>query len=200
MTTDTKPSPIAPGQPLTYRRRTGGQLGVGFIIHYAGRDMHSVAWEEGPATRHMEDELEALGIEYKTMGETTPDHDRIVDQPAIEDLSEAEAGDIVAELREQFPQLFETMVATPQQTIDPAGKTDDTDPQYKADPKATEAENIRGYLRLNIEATNQQTIAALHEQGIEISSSQVSAARKQVQEEIAKAKEEADAKAEKETD
>lgn len=45
-------------------RRPNGLRGVGFLIAFAGKRQHSVAWAEGPGTRHTDDELERMGIDW----------------------------------------------------------------------------------------------------------------------------------------
>lgn len=147
------------GTPLQYRN--GNVIGYGFVINFAGRLQHSVAWPNGPALRYMDDELREKHIECSLLepaavSATTEASD---DQPSGEgiDLGGAETTD------------------------PPAGQPDfDPQPTFIADPQATEARNIRDYLRTFPDASNQEVIAALHDQGVEVASNQVTRARKQL--------------------
>lgn len=58
-----------------YRYRSPmGAIGAGFLIEFAGREQHSVAWPDGAARRYKTDELAELHIEcYEDDGPTSTD-------------------------------------------------------------------------------------------------------------------------------
>lgn len=79
-------------------RRSDGVLGVGFEIEFGGLPQLSIAWPDGPATRHTLTEAQRLKIEISDLPEddhansepTSPPEPNAPASPA-EDLSEADA-------------------------------------------------------------------------------------------------------------
>lgn len=135
-----------------YRYRSPmGAVGVGFLIEFAGRAQHSVAWPDGPARRYKNDELQELGIKCY---EAEPAHESL-------EPNESQQTEAVGPAADE-------------------GTVEDDTPQFAFKPDDTEANNIREYLRTFPEAENQQVIAALNKLGMQVSSSQVSAAKKQL--------------------
>lgn len=168
-------------------RRTG----VGFVIEWAGRKQHSIAWEAGPAERYKEDELAEHGIEVTPLVECVHKPAEAVVEEIVGDALESQSGVKVEEVQE-----IETAPETEQPVSDWTGEGQDalTDVEAAEEiarestghefiflPEGTEAANIRAYLTAYPEATNQEVIAALHKFGLEVSSSQVSTQRKKIE-------------------
>lgn len=132
--------------------RPDGIVGVGFLIHLGGVDQHSIAWPDRPAERMKEDEMLERGVAFELAMVNVM---RLETANAPSDIdSNDESG---------------------------SGNTEgDSQQVFAFDPSKSEAENIRNYLAVNPAARNKDVIAALNSLGMDVSSGQVTAARKAI--------------------
>jgi hypothetical protein len=124
-----------------------GRIGHGYVIEFAGRRQHSIAWSDGPATRHKDDELKDIGIVCKHVSSVAP-AESIKKTTVAEIEVEAEVSQVESEVEAQ-------------------------NSEFVFDRSRSEAENIRNYLAAHPEAENREVIAALHDLGMDVSSGQV---------------------------
>lgn len=127
-----------------------GRTGHGYLIDLFGIKQHSIAWEDGPATRHKDDELRELAIKCEHVKTSAP----------AETIRKTTVAELEAE-REVKQEANES------KEIEPAL------PEFVFNPNEPEAANIRNYLTSFPEADNREVIAALHDLGMEVSSGQV---------------------------
>lgn len=179
-----------------------GRVGVGFKIEHAGRPQHSVAWPDGIAERYMDDELEERQIKVSTLCIDCPQPAETMRRKSVDEIwidEESKMSDAALSASEflNSGKLFDgkasVNIITPpvdQQNLDTSNQTNDNANQnseneskglkeFNFNPKETEAANIRECLLANPDASNQDVITALHDLGMEVSSSQVSAQRRQ---------------------
>lgn len=168
--------------------RADAVVGVGFVIPFAGREQHSIAWPDRPSERYLSDELaehrivvevndcsscrleigqeiEGIGRVFNVDGASVH-----IDEIATDDVTKETLNATISET------LVETLEDEP--TLEDPSEADVPAPTFEFLERETEATNIRNYLTVHPDATNQDVIAALHGFGMEVSSSQVSYGRK----------------------
>jgi hypothetical protein len=171
--------------------RADAVVGVGFVIAFAGRNQHSIAWPDRPSERYMSDELAEHRIAVEEMnygncddgckleiGREVEGVGRVfnvnTDGVHIDDIA---ADPVVGENETIVEAVVEVLEDSPTLEESP-GIVESPEVTFEFLPRETEATNIRNYLTLYPEATNQDVITALHGYGMEVSSSQVSYGRK----------------------
>lgn len=163
-------------QSCTTYRRIDGVIGVGFVIDFAGKAQHSIAWPDRPAERMMSDELETWGIKTGQVGLTQDG----CPEPCCEPEQERPAvNDSVEDVSQEEPAVAE---ASADAIADSESEQEQEQPAFVFDADGTEAGNIRSYLTAFPEATNQEVIRELNSHGMEVSSSQVSYQRNRLAE------------------
>lgn len=149
-----------------------GMNGVGFVISYAGKNQHSVAWDMGPAARYMNDELESHGITCKaitsfiTEGEPAPAGESTSGTPVEADLDGVQIDASRHDPVSHVP-VIEPHPAVIGQGEPPAEYV----PNPAQDPNVT----IKEFLERHPDAEEFAVIEALHKHGIEVSLEQVRA-------------------------
>lgn len=106
--------------------------------------------------------------------------DRVVDVPPSEvpqPIVDMEEDELKAPVPDVFPPTKPEAVESTEESI---AAEENTLPATEPTKAVSEAESIRQHLKANPEADNAAVIAALAEQGIEVNSTQVNRARKQV--------------------
>jgi hypothetical protein len=129
-------------------------------------------------------EIPGIGRVFNVNSEGVHIDDIATDDATKETLNtigEALVESIETASSEVTPEVSET----PEVTQEPEAveiEQPSTEPKFEFDPRATEAANITAYLTVHPVAGNKEVITALHSFGMEVSSSQVSTARKKLKE------------------
>jgi hypothetical protein len=156
-----------------YRDRNGN-VGIGFMIEWAGLQMASIAWETKPATRHTLDEFERGMVE--DLGELVE---------CVSDPENVNSKAYVDGMRKDFERLLQEnerlkvilgSAPTVPEDQPSEAQPENSDPQ----PEKSEAQHIRDYLAANPEASNSQAIDHLATIGVNVHGSQIATQRKKI--------------------
>lgn len=142
--------------------RQGDLNGIGYLTEFGGVPIHNIAWDDGSQDRFRDTHphMEMISIERATVRVVTDETTKVVQG------SDRDVGEAVLVSATEAPQTDET-------------SEESTSQEWSPPEGSSEAAAIRSYLSaFGIETDSKTVIGALASKGIEVSASQVAAAKR----------------------